>query len=319
MNALEKLREATHMLAEVRTAQDAKRLMDMAAAAQYYAEKAKLGQEAIDYAHSIHIDAMRLLGGFLKTEPKATGGQPYQKATGTQREPVEPATPTLAELGLSKKESSAAQLLDTIAAEQPEEFAAIRSGDKTVTEVRRSIQRAKVKEAAALPSDKYRVIYADPPWKYGDDRNGLEGAPGAEAHYPTMSISQLCAIPVGELLEDNAVLFLWVTSPILEEAFPVIKAWGFTYRASVVWNKDAHNMGHYVSVRHEFLLICVRGSCLPDIKRLLPSVVTVKRTRHSEKPEEFRKMIDQMYPSGRRIELFARKPAEGWERWGNQA
>jgi len=72
-------------------------------------------------------------------------------------------------------------------------------------------------------------------------------------------------------------------------------------------------------VRHEFLLICVRGSCTPDIDELLPSVVTIKRSKvHSQKPAEFRTMIDKMYPHGKRIELFAREQAPGWESYGNQ-
>lgn len=200
----------------------------------------------------------------------------------------------------------------------PAAYESIRAGDKTLTEVRREIKRAAVKETAKLPSSKYRVIYADPPWKYGDGLTEAYGA--AKFHYPSMSISELCALPVSDLCEDNAALFFWVTSPLLEDAFPIIKAWGFSYKASMVWWKMAHNIGHYVSVQHELLLICTRGSCLPDIPDLLPSVVAIKRKEHSQKPEEFRAIIDKLYPHGRRIELFARKaPAEGWETWGNQA
>ena len=133
-----------------------------------------------------------------------------------------------------------------------------------------------------------------------------------------MSIEELCALPVLDLAGSDSVLFMWVTSPLLEEAFRVIFAWGFEYRTSIVWNKNAHNYGHYVSVRHEHLLICVRGSCVPDTKELLPSVVTERRGKHSEKPEVFRTMIDTMYPHGPRIELFARKAVAKWERWGNE-
>ena len=197
---------------------------------------------------------------------------------------------------------------------------AVDEGKQTVSAAYREQKReAVVRKVREIPSDKYRVIYADPPWKYGDTRDSLPGTTGATAHYPCMSIPELCALPIAELADENAVLFLWVTSPLLAECWPVIKAWGFSYRTSMVWNKLAHNMGHYCSVRHEFLLICVRGSCLPDIKELLPSVVAIKRGKHSEKPEEFRKMIDKMYPHGKRIELFARKELGGkWDTWGNE-
>lgn len=174
-----------------------------------------------------------------------------------------------------------------------------------------------------LPSNKYRIVYADPPWAYGN--SGVIGDSDnygrAERHYPTMSIEELCALgeDIQRVLEDNAVLFLWVTSPLLEECFAVIRAWGFKYKTSFVWDKVAHNFGHYNSVRHEFLLICTRGSCLPDNGTLLDSVVSIEKSRkHSEKPEEFRELIDSLYLHGNRIELFSRKEAEGWDAWGNE-
>jgi len=185
--------------------------------------------------------------------------------------------------------------------------------------LRREQAREALHDAPPLEG-KYRVLYADPPWAYGD--NGIIGADNyghAARHYPAMSIEQLCAIPVKELAEENAVLFLWVTSPILPECFTVIKAWGFEYKASFVWDKVRHNWGHYNSVRHELLLLCTRGSCLPESRELHDSVITLERSQeHSEKPEYFRQLIDEMYPSGPRIELFARSEAEGWIAWGNQ-
>lgn len=163
---------------------------------------------------------------------------------------------------------------------------------------------------------KYRVIYADPPWSYNDKQN-VEVLGGAEKHYPTMSIQEICALPVPS--EDNAVLFIWVTSPLLEDVFKVINAWGFKYKSSFVWDKIAHNMGHYNSVRHEFLLIATKGSCTPDVKKLYDSVVSIERTAHSAKPKEFREIIDTLYPCGERLEMFAREASAGWDVWGNMA
>lgn len=172
--------------------------------------------------------------------------------------------------------------------------------------------------AAEIPKNKYRVFYADPPWFYTAPQHSREEQNTVlETHYPTMKISELCALPISSMAQENAVLFMWVTSPVLDQCWPIIEAWGFEYKTSIVWNKDAHNVGHYVSVRHELLLICTRGSCTPDIDTLPPSVVTEKRTGHSVKPETFRAMIDTMYPKGNRIELFARRPAKGWDVWGN--
>ena len=172
-----------------------------------------------------------------------------------------------------------------------------------------------------LPKDKYRIIYADPPWKYGDTRDGVKGYSAAVDHYPAMTIHELCSLPVENLAESNAVLFLWVTSPMLEECFPVIRAWSFEYKASFIWDKVGHNVGHYNSVRHELLLICTRGSCLPDVTKLYDSVQEIKKTKeHSKKPEEFRNIIDTIYAVGPRIELFRRGGAiDGWVMWGNEA
>lgn len=163
---------------------------------------------------------------------------------------------------------------------------------------------------------KYRVIYADPPWNYGDKQD-TEKLGGAVKHYTTMTIDELCDLPVPS--EKDAVLFMWVTSPLLEECFEVINAWGFKYKSSFVWDKVAHNMGHYNSVRHELLLICTKGNCTPDVPKLYDSVVSIERTEHSRKPHEFREMIDTLYPAGERLEMFAREAPVGWDVWGNMA
>ena len=97
----------------------------------------------------------------------------------------------------------------------------------------------------------------------------------------------------------------------------MIEAWGFEYKTSFVWDKVKHNFGYYNSVRHELLLICGRGSSTPDISRLFDSIQTIERSNnHSEKPEEFRLIIDTLYTHGRKIELFARKSIDGWDTWG---
>lgn len=215
---------------------------------------------------------------------------------------------------------------DKILAEHPEMAADIDSGKKTLSQAQRELRQAELAaKAPPPPSGKYRVIYADPPWKYNDamaiSKTGLGESYGpAEAHYPPMTISELCALPVRDLAEENAALFLWTTSPLLEDTFQIIKAWGFKYKSSFIWDKVKHNMGHYNSVRHEFLLVCTRGSCTPDVKKLFDSVQSIERTeKHSEKPHEFRDIIDTIYPNGTRIELFSRQSVAGWDAWGNEA
>ena len=193
-------------------------------------------------------------------------------------------------------------------------------------ETRKLARRVKAKRAAsraaAMPAGKYRVIYADPPWAYGNEQPNYHAT--QENHYALMSLDDICHCPldgqpIDSILEDNAVLFLWTTSPMLAESFDVVRAWGFEYKSSFVWDKVKHNMGHYNSVRHEILLICTRGACTPDIPRLFDSVVTEERTEHSRKPETFYEIIDTIYPHGARIELWARSGRDGWSSYGDQS
>jgi len=217
-----------------------------------------------------------------------------------------------------RSDGKKAEAIEKLALTNPDAAKAVTDGVRRFNEVRREIKLEEVKESVALPDAKYRVIYSDPPWKYGDQLTEDYGS--IKFHYPSMTIAELCDLPVKEMVEDDAVLFLWVTSPLLFECEPIIKAWGFKYKTSFVWDKIKHNMGHYNSVRHEFLLICTRGSCTPDAKQLFDSVQSIERTQHSAKPEEFRNIINTLYPHGKKLEMFARKEApEGWDNWGNQS
>ena len=172
-----------------------------------------------------------------------------------------------------------------------------------------------------LPEGKYQVIYADPPWNYtsGDQHTDTSQETVLSDHYQSMTIDELCGVPVDDLAYDDCVLFLWATSPLLEEVYDIIRAWGFDYKTSMVWDKVRHNVGNYVSVRHELLLICARGTP-PKVSKLVDSVYTEERTEHSRKPDYFRSLIDELYPEGKRIELFARgELPTHWDAWGDQA
>ena len=217
------------------------------------------------------------------------------------------------------------QYAKEIKAKNPEAFERMKAGSVTVNAVRQETRAVEVHEklvSIEIPKGKHRVIYADPPWWYATPQHSkTEQATVLKSHYPSMKIDEICALPIKQMAADNAVLFLWTTSPLLFEAGKVIDAWGFTYKASIIWDKVKHNVGHYVSVRHEFLLICTRGSCPKDSDKLADSVVVMERTEHSAKPDIFRNMIDEMYVpvKGDRVELFARADLpKHWKAWGNQ-
>ena len=197
-------------------------------------------------------------------------------------------------------------------------------GGREIKMAERSVKQQRIADAPPMPSNKYRIWYADPPWEYNDSGviTDTDSYGRAARHYLTMSIGNLCAMKeeIADRCETDAVLFLWTTSPLLEVAFDVVRAWGFKYKTSFIWDKIKHNFGHYNSVRHELLLICTRGSCTPDNLKLFDSVQSIERTeKHSEKPQEFRDIIDTIYTHGNKIELFARETHEGWDTWGNEA
>jgi N6-adenosine-specific RNA methylase IME4 len=184
-----------------------------------------------------------------------------------------------------------------------------------------AFERTKQVELDALALGKFVVLYADPPWQYEHPPMGGSNR-SIENHYPTLTLENICALPVPSITHDNAVLFLWATSPKLCECMQVLAAWGFDYRTDMVWVKDKIGMGYYVRQQHECLLIAKRGELpTPAVDARPASVIEAPRLDHSAKPAVFYDILDRMYPGVRKIELFGRapEPRELWTTWGNQA
>jgi len=246
---VQRLQQAEEALAYAVGIDQVRLVMDVAAAQEVFATRQRMGEAVIGQAHALKTRALVKLGELLESLPKAKGGEHggRSRIDGSRLEPSNP-TPTYADLGVTKKLASVAQQLAALPESTRE---AIAQREVTLSQAMREVKAAEVTRRVSLPDAKYRVLYADPPWSYNDKADaGAVQAGGAERHYPSMSIAELCALPIPALCEPDAVLFLWVTSPLLCESFAVIKAWGFSYRASFVWDKVKHNMGHYNSVRH---------------------------------------------------------------------
>jgi N6-adenosine-specific RNA methylase IME4 len=161
----------------------------------------------------------------------------------------------------------------------------------------------------------YEVIYADPPWRYDFAKVKKDSI---EAHYPTMAIDEICRLrfPVAK----DAVLYLWTTAPKLKEGLRVMKAWGFTYKTQIIWNKDRKGYGYWAMSSHEILLIGTRGHFSPPPTALrIKSVFTQKKKSHSQKPSDIRDLIRSWFPNANRLELFAREATDGWDSWGDEA
>jgi len=164
---------------------------------------------------------------------------------------------------------------------------------------------------------RYPVLYADPPWRYEHSESESRAI---ENQYPTMTLDEICALPVDDLATPDAILFLWATSPKLAESMQVIESWGFTYRTCAVWDKQKIGMGYYFRQQHELLLVATRGSIpTPTPEHRPASVFSEARGDHSAKPVQFAAWIEAMYPTLLRIELFCRSPRDGWAKWGNQS
>ena len=172
-----------------------------------------------------------------------------------------------------------------------------------------------------ITTKKYDIIYADPPWKYNDK----SCAGNAAQHYSTMSLKDICGLPVKDLASDNCALFLWATYPTLPDAFEVIKAWGFNYRTlAFQWvklNRSGQGfffgIGHWTRSNSEACLLAVKGK--PQrVDNSISQLVVSPLQRHSQKPAEVRDKIVRLVGDRPRIELFAREKVEGWDCWGNE-
>lgn len=182
-----------------------------------------------------------------------------------------------------------------------------------------------------LPRRHYRVIYADPPWRFSSNSKAKPGR-NARRHYDTMSLDEIKALPVKELAHpDGCRLMLWATAPFADKAHEVIKAWGFKYKTMRVWvklwpNADemfitpssiARGTGYEVIGNAEPMYIGKRGRPSGPRGKLPSSIIFARRREHSRKPDMVRDEIARLY-EGPRLELFARSEHEGFTAWGNQ-
>jgi N6-adenosine-specific RNA methylase IME4 len=183
-------------------------------------------------------------------------------------------------------------------------------------------------EAAPLPrtGGGWSCVYADPPWRFSNRTGKVAPEHRRLDRYDTMTAPEIAALPVADVVADNAHLYLWVPNALLPEGLAVMQGWGFRYVSNLVWAKrrkdggpDGRGVGFYFRNVTELILFGVRGSMrtLDPARRQVNMIETVKR-EHSRKPDEAYKLIEACSP-GPYLEMFARYPREGWTVWGAEA
>lgn len=173
----------------------------------------------------------------------------------------------------------------------------------------------------------FRTVLADPPWRFVNRTGKVAPEHRRLSRYETMTTPDICALPVGELAAEPAHLYLWVPNALLPDGLEVMRAWGFAYKANLVWHKvrkdggsDGRGVGFYFRNVTELLLFGVRGrnARTQAPGRSTVNYIAARKREHSRKPDEQYDLIESC-SKGPYLELFARGARPGWTYWGNQA
>lgn len=182
---------------------------------------------------------------------------------------------------------------------------------------------------------KYKIIYADPAWRFNDKKTGGSMKSGAAQKYTVTGIDDMKSLPVSQIADDDCLLVMWWVGAMPQEAIDLCAAWGFhlcnmngiVWRKLTVKGKPYFGMGHTTRAGSESAIIAYKGKLSNIIEsRAVRSVVETdgfflpeQIGEHSEKPQVFRDLIVELAGDKSRIELFSRKAVAGWDRWGNEA
>jgi N6-adenosine-specific RNA methylase IME4 len=174
---------------------------------------------------------------------------------------------------------------------------------------------------------KYGTILADPPWQFVNRTGKMAPEHRRLSRYSTMTLNEICALPVEKVAADRSHLYLWVPNALLPEGLQVLKAWGYTYKSNLIWHKirkdggsDGRGVGFYFRNVTEMILFGVRGK---NVRTLAPgrrqvNMIETRKREHSRKPDEQYAIIEAC-SSGPYLELFGRGTRAGWATWGDQA
>ncbi len=181
--------------------------------------------------------------------------------------------------------------------------------------------------ARSLNGQKFATVLADPPWRFTNRTGKVAPEHRRLNRYGTMTTAEICDLPVVDILQSTAHLYLWTPNALLPDALQVMSSWGFTYKSNIVWHKirkdggsDGRGVGFYFRNVTELLLFGVRGknARTRDAGRRQVNYMSSRKREHSRKPDEQYALIEEC-SHGPFLELFARGTRPGWSFWGNQA
>jgi N6-adenosine-specific RNA methylase IME4 len=181
--------------------------------------------------------------------------------------------------------------------------------------------------AGKLQGRKFKTILADPPWQFTNKTGKIAPEHKRLSRYATLGLADICALPVSDVCERTAHLYLWTPNALLPEALQVMQAWGFSYKSNIIWHKlrkdggsDGRGVGFYFRNVTEVILFGVRG---PNARTLAPgrtqvNYIGTRKREHSRKPDEQYDLVESCSP-GPYLEMFARGTRKNWAYWGDQA
>lgn len=176
-----------------------------------------------------------------------------------------------------------------------------------------------------ISDKKYQLIYADPPWNFETwSQKGEKKS--ASNHYSIMTMDDIGNLPISSISDDNCILFMWATDPLLPKQIQIMEKWGFTYKTvGFVWIKTNRKtmssfigLGYYTRSNPEYCLVGVKGYVGRPERKDISEVVMNPIREHSQKPDIIYEHLEAMYPDFSKIELFCRGGRSGWTSWGNE-
>lgn len=294
-----------------------------------WAKQTKQSLEVQNQIAEYRLRVERKKGSWIKkniTKGNPTGSNQHEERS------IVSTFPTLEQAGLTKSESSKAQMIAKLDDKQFEEYinevkgdnvdkqeeitiaGAVRLAKQIFREEKISAQKEDIKALKPTLKGLFDVIVVDPPWNYGNQEQYNPETRRGTCPYPEMSMKELESLKLPSA--DNCVMWLWTTNNFMQEAHNLAEVWGFEVKNILTWNKVNMGVGYWLRNVTEHCLLCVKGKPVWDNKTVT-TLLTEKRTEHSKKPKSFYEMVDKIC-YGRKLDYFAREKRVGWVVYGDE-